>query len=237
MAMTSPPVWVINEQNQIRNKKTIPCPRLGVEWIVRISWLPRAHLGPIFMTGLHSEPRTGYRIGYWKPFHRVFVWCLHSPSIVGIHGNAEVTVSISYGVFPPLSAWFTANWDIAQKNGFHSHIQVFIPNLIYHINPYCSGRVHFLHEKYSPTLPLDYSVTTTALLENPDCLLLFGLLMEGFTAYRGRCHENLHVRQTSLRTTRFPTASRRRRIPILVWSRSLYYWRFVTKLINGLIIN
>jgi len=31
---------------------TIPCPRLGVEWIERISWLPRAHLGPIFMTSL-----------------------------------------------------------------------------------------------------------------------------------------------------------------------------------------
>jgi len=31
---------------------SIPCPRLGVEWIGRISWLPRAHLGPIFMTSL-----------------------------------------------------------------------------------------------------------------------------------------------------------------------------------------
>jgi len=31
---------------------SIPCPRLEVEWIGRISWLPRAHLGPIFMTSL-----------------------------------------------------------------------------------------------------------------------------------------------------------------------------------------
>jgi len=33
-------------------KMIILCPRLGVEWIGRISWLPRAPLGPIFMTGL-----------------------------------------------------------------------------------------------------------------------------------------------------------------------------------------
>jgi len=32
----------------------ILCPRLGAEWIGRISWLPRAPLGPIFMTGLYS---------------------------------------------------------------------------------------------------------------------------------------------------------------------------------------
>jgi len=32
----------------------ILCPRLGAEWIGRISWLPRAPLRPIFMTGLYS---------------------------------------------------------------------------------------------------------------------------------------------------------------------------------------
>jgi len=32
--------------------RDILCPRLGAEWIGRISWLPRAPLGPIFMTGL-----------------------------------------------------------------------------------------------------------------------------------------------------------------------------------------
>jgi len=32
--------------------KLILCPRLGAEWIGRISWLPRAPLGPIFMTSL-----------------------------------------------------------------------------------------------------------------------------------------------------------------------------------------
>jgi len=33
---------------------SILCPRLGAEWIGRISWLPRAPVGPIFMTGLYS---------------------------------------------------------------------------------------------------------------------------------------------------------------------------------------
>jgi len=32
--------------------RDILCPRLGAEWIGRISWLPRAPLEPIFMTGL-----------------------------------------------------------------------------------------------------------------------------------------------------------------------------------------
>jgi len=32
----------------------ILCPRLGAEWIGRILWLPRAPLGPIFITGLYS---------------------------------------------------------------------------------------------------------------------------------------------------------------------------------------
>jgi len=41
----------INERIE-RGVSTILCPRLGAEWNWRISWLPRAHLGPIFMTGL-----------------------------------------------------------------------------------------------------------------------------------------------------------------------------------------
>jgi len=36
----------------IEPSRNILCPRLGAEWIGRISWLPRAPLGPIFMTGL-----------------------------------------------------------------------------------------------------------------------------------------------------------------------------------------
>jgi len=39
---------------QVVAKLTILSPRLGAEWIGRISWLPRAPLGPIFMTGLYS---------------------------------------------------------------------------------------------------------------------------------------------------------------------------------------
>jgi len=41
----------------------ILCPRLGAEWIGRISWLPRAPLGPIFMTGLYSVHRAYYHSG------------------------------------------------------------------------------------------------------------------------------------------------------------------------------
>jgi len=37
----------------------ILCPRLGAERIGRISWLPRAPLGPIFMTGLLYYYRSG----------------------------------------------------------------------------------------------------------------------------------------------------------------------------------
>jgi len=48
-----------------RFEAPILCPRLGAEWIGRISWLPRAPLGPIFMTGLLLRPkhRAYYRSG------------------------------------------------------------------------------------------------------------------------------------------------------------------------------
>jgi len=42
------------ERSTVR-RTTIPCPRLGVEWIGWISWLPRAPLGPIFMTNLYQS--------------------------------------------------------------------------------------------------------------------------------------------------------------------------------------
>jgi len=45
---------------------SILCPRLGAEWIGWMSWLPRAPLGPIFMTGLYSVQSivpTYYRSG------------------------------------------------------------------------------------------------------------------------------------------------------------------------------
>jgi len=42
-----------SNKNVIMNSFSgILCPRLGAVWIGRISWLPRAPLGPIFMTGL-----------------------------------------------------------------------------------------------------------------------------------------------------------------------------------------
>jgi len=44
----------------------ILCPRLGAEWIGRIPWLPRAPLGPIFMTGLYTPSKAScllYRSG------------------------------------------------------------------------------------------------------------------------------------------------------------------------------
>jgi len=51
-------VWTVGREIQVydmsRVASSIPCPRLGVEWIGWISWLPRAPLGPIFMTGLYS---------------------------------------------------------------------------------------------------------------------------------------------------------------------------------------
>jgi len=69
--------WIINNQRVLfeswrKQHFTILCPRLGGEWIGRISWLPRAPLGPIFMT-IHSAPSLGQSIvlqGATKSFRK-----------------------------------------------------------------------------------------------------------------------------------------------------------------------
>jgi len=48
----------------------ILCPRLEAEWIGRISWLPRAPLGPIFMTGLYTPSKASCLLSFWKTSHK-----------------------------------------------------------------------------------------------------------------------------------------------------------------------
>jgi len=66
---------------------SILAPRLGAEWIGRIPWLPRAPLGPIFMT-LRSKPRTEYSF-LLNP--TVVDWLLTS------HGKACYVKQLLYG--------------------------------------------------------------------------------------------------------------------------------------------
>jgi len=91
----------------------ILCPRLGAEWIGRISWLPRAPLGPIFMTGLRPKHRAYYRSG--RPVIKI------GPNgALGSHGIRPIHSAPSLG--QSIACW-TWEWRQVGIKYNHKYIQ------------------------------------------------------------------------------------------------------------------